>query len=317
MNNWGVYRGDNQPHDGANQLPDPPPWRAFMRTSSQRGSTFQASLEEVELVNAALYLRRPLLITGKPGIGKSTLAYSVAHELQLGEVLRWPITTRSTLNEGIYSYDAIGRLQEANFLRLKGNELDLPDIGKFLRLGPLGTALLPSDSPRVLLIDEIDKSDVDLPNDLLHVFEEGEFSVPELARLADQRNVSVLTADGKYAVIEDGIVRCRTFPFVVFTSNGEREFPAAFLRRCLRLTMQPPDRQKLLDIVNAHLGVEANSNLPQEIEQIIDNFLQLRGERELATDQLLNAIYLSTQQVEPLARPALVDAIFKSLSGAA
>ncbi|MFM6814789.1 MAG: AAA family ATPase, partial [Dolichospermum sp.] len=126
------------------------------------------------------------------GTGKTSLAYAVAYELGLGEVLHWPITTRTTLKDGLYSYDAIGRLQDA-----KDKDKDnLAEIGKYINLGSLGTALLPSEKPRVLLIDEIDKSDIDLPNDLLHIFEEGEFEIPELRRIADKiAQVEVQTAD--------------------------------------------------------------------------------------------------------------------------
>ena len=110
------------------------------------------------------------------------------------------------------------------------------DIGRHVRLGPLGTALLPYEKPRVLLIDEIDKSDFDLPNDLLNVFEEGEFEIEELTRLPDETGaVPVMTSDpDAHVEVHRGRVRCRAFPFVVLTSNGEREFPPAFLRRCLR-----------------------------------------------------------------------------------
>src|SRR5262249_15133431 len=175
-------------------------------TERRRGKTYQSTPEEVELVNAALYLRRPLLVTGKPGTGKSTLVNAVAYELGLGPVLSWSITSRSTLQEGLYRYDAIARLQQASLvdrLRQSGQEgrttetdqddrdtesaaNDPTDIGQFIRLGPLGTALLPAERPRALLIDEIDKSDIDLPNDLLHVFEEGRFEIPELVRTAGQ-----------------------------------------------------------------------------------------------------------------------------------
>jgi MoxR-like ATPase len=316
MSSWGIYKGTNEPHDDIEQLPQPPAWRALHQRASPRGVTFQASPEEIELVNAALYLRRPLLITGKPGVGKSSLAHAVAHELKLGPVLRWPITTRSTLAEGLYSYDAIGRLQEANLLKLKQDAtVELPDIGRYLRLGPLGTALLPSNRPRVLLVDEIDKSDIDLPNDLLHVFEEGEFVIPEVARLpADFRVVWVMTWDGDRVPITGGAVQAQTFPFVVFTSNGEREFPPAFLRRCLRLTMQPPSRDKLLDIVEAHLHAQAGGEMSAKIAPLIDEFLKRREQGDLATDQLLNAIYLATQNVDPLSRKTLVDAVLRSLS---
>jgi MoxR-like ATPase len=199
MTAWRIYHGTGTPHDGIEQLPSPLRWRQFSgqitdkRQREQdpyleqrfgdlsRGQIFQASEKENDFVNSALYLRLPLLVTGKPGTGKSSLAYAVAHELKLGRVLRWPITSRSTLQEGLYRYDAIGHIQEANLTR------KMPDIGQFIRLGPLGTALLPSRYPHPLLIDEIDKSDIDLPNDLLNIFEEGEFEIPELARLSENR----------------------------------------------------------------------------------------------------------------------------------
>ncbi len=119
MNDWKIFKGDGKQHDGW-KLPEPPSWRNFSSNTDdgaakkqRRGETFQARPEEIELVNAALYLRRPLLVTGKPGTGKTSLAYAVAHELNLGEVLHWSITTRTTLKDGLYRYDAIGRLQDA------------------------------------------------------------------------------------------------------------------------------------------------------------------------------------------------------------
>src|SRR5579862_8669550 len=116
QNEWWIFRGtgplpDGERSDRIKDLPDPPPWREVPKSKRpKRGITFQAAPEEIEVVNAALYLRRPLLVTGRPGTGKSSLAYAVAEELQLGEVLVWPITSRSTRQEGLYHYDAIGRL---------------------------------------------------------------------------------------------------------------------------------------------------------------------------------------------------------------
>ncbi|MGD1700795.1 AAA family ATPase [Dapis sp. BLCC M229] len=288
MTSWKIFQGTEEPHDGIKRLPDPPSWRDFRRGQEKRGATYKSTGEEVDLVNAALYLRRPLLVTGKPGTGKTSLAYAVANELQLGEVLRWNITTRSTLQEGLYRYDAIGRFQDA-----QGKD-NLSEIGRYIQIGPLGTAFISSDRPRVLLIDEIDKSDIDLPNDLLNIFEEGWFEIPELARISDRlpKEVTVRTHDQKFANVSLGKVQCKAFPFVVMTSNGEREFPPAFLRRCLRLDLKEPNKDELTEIVIAHLG----EDIVEKAKYIIDKFIKLRDKGQLATDQLLNAIYLLTRQ---------------------
>ncbi len=156
------------------------------------------------------------MITGKQGTGKSSLAYAVAYELKLGEPLVWSITSKSALQQGLYQYDALACLQDASLLKSQLKEdnniskAKMPDIGHYIRLGPLGTAFLTSKSkkPRVLLIDEID---MDLPNDLLNLFEEGEFEIPELSRLPEEdkyKNIGVLPCDGKEKVdIERGLVR--------------------------------------------------------------------------------------------------------------
>jgi MoxR-like ATPase len=328
---WFVYRGNSEPHDGIDDLPEPPPWRRFdgqVRDDSElppdlplgsrpgvdgRAKVYFPSSEVIEMVNAALYLRRPLLITGKPGTGKSALAYNVAYELRLGPVLTWSITSHSGLRDALYRYDAIGRLQEANLTR--GGTT--PDIGRYIRLGPVGTALLPGHRPRVLLIDELDKSDMDLPNDLLNVFEEGGFEITELMRLPeDASDVTVMTADAHgHAAVPRGEIRCRAFPFVVITSNGEREFPPPFLRRCLRLNMQPPGAEMLAAIVAGHLGERALA----ESEQLIEQFMESRDYGDLATDQLLNAIYLVTSGSRPVGttRERMIARLFRPLDSSA
>ena len=316
MTDWKIFQGNNT-EDTNWTLPEPPSWRDFNNSESdpkkRRAETFQARSEEIDLVNAALYLRRPLLVTGKPGTGKTSLAYAVAYELGLGEVLHWPITTRTTLKDGLYNYDAIGRLQDA---KDKDKDKDnLAEIGKYINLSSLGTALLPSDKPRVLLIDEIDKSDIDLPNDLLHIFEEGEFEIPELRRIADKLDqVEVQTAyKDQKATIEKGRIRCTSFPFVILTSNGERDFPPPFLRRCIRLNIQEPDKTELERIVKAHLQLD--DELSEKADNLIEQFLKKRQNGELATDQLLNAVYLVTRENSPTGttKDDLIEKILKYL----
>lgn len=291
MNDWKIFREDPQPHDDIALLPEPPPWRNF-KLAGNRAETYKPTGDEIDMVNAALYLRRPLLVTGKPGTGKSSLAYAVARQLKLGDVLVWPISTKTTFNDGLYGYDAIGRLQA------KGTESESLSIEKFIRLGALGTALATSKArkPRVLLIDEIDKSDVDLPNDLLNVLEQGTFEIRELRRLGENaKKAHVLDADGVTQEINYGVVRADEFPFVIMTSNGEREFPPAFLRRCLRLDLPEPSPTMLASIANAHLAkVEGEGKKVSQdaLETEIKEFVKARASGDLATDQLLNSVFI-------------------------
>ncbi|WP_405788679.1 AAA family ATPase [Streptomyces sp. NBC_01367] len=334
---WLIYRGVGEPHDGIDALPDPPPWRDFdggpvaepdgpaqvadgnvarrLGAHRQAAELHRPEPEELEAINAALYLRRPLLVTGFPGTGKSTLAHAVAHELKLGRVLRWPVVSRTVLQDGLYRYDALARLQDVQIAASGGGApaaaaaSGVPGIGKYIRLGPLGTALLPTARPRVLLIDELDKSDIDLPNDLLNVLEEGEFALPELERVADSEpEVQVLTDDGTKVTVRGGRVRCRAFPFIILTSNGERDFPAALLRRCIQLKLGQPGEKRLATMVRAHLGEEA-ARLGADL---IREFLSRSQSELVAADQLLNALYL-THYAAPPTREDLADLLIQRL----
>lgn len=325
---WKIFRGNGAPHDDLERIPPPPPWR-FTRQESElappsdtldleaeksRAVPFTPTASMILAVNTALYLRRPLLITGKPGTGKSTLISKVAYELKLGPVLKWPINSRSSVRGGIYEYDAIGRLQA-------GKGID-PPVENYLTLGPLGTALIAQGRPRALLIDEIDKSDLDFANDLLNVIEDGEFDIPELQRLGDP-TVTVKDLTGQTHRVDRGRLVCNRFPFVVMTSNGEREFPPPFLRRCVRLAITPPTREELAGIVAAHLHSFLDTPKLAQIDAMIAKFVADRQQHDISTDQLLNAIFLTVALVNRNDRTfdgdelgEVRNALFRPLSGA-
>ncbi|MFJ8827048.1 AAA family ATPase [Streptomyces sp. NPDC102467] len=328
---WWVFTGSGtrRGSTAAPPLPKAPPWRRFpaseehetlpqppaadeddrtRRLGSRREGGLDASV--LNVVNAAIHLRRPLLVTGEPGTGKSTLAHHIAAELGLGRVLWWPVVSRTTLRDGLYSYDAIGRVHEAGIAtesnrprnntarpRLRGDERDdevAAGIGRYLTLGPLGTALLPWARPRMLLVDELDKSDLDLPNDLLHVLEEGEFGIPELERIAvSHRQVDVATSDPaptRTVTVHGGRVRCREFPIVVFTSNGERQFSPAFRRRCMEIRMPAPTGRRLAAMVASHFdGADEAA-----VRSLTAEFVERAGNGSYTADQLLNAVHMVT-----------------------
>ncbi|MFD2416660.1 AAA family ATPase [Amycolatopsis pigmentata] len=341
---WWVYRGTGRPlHDIdlSQVLPPPPPWRDFRggplpdpdtppaddgETERRLGPEFHladhdVNPHELDMINTALYLRRPLLVTGKPGVGKSSSAYRIARELALGRVLRWPITSHTTLASGLYDYDAIGRVQAAATEQAQrgttsGPGAGEPPIGDFVRLGPLGTAFLPSRLPRVLLIDELDKSEADLPNDLLSIFEDAEFLIHELARVRQRTpEVTVHTDDPRRtATVVEGRVRCHAFPIVVITSNGEREFPPAFLRRCVRLEIEDPDVGQLAAMVASHLLDPAGEHRDRLVQEFVE---RSHAEGGLPVDRLLEAVYLATSgayQPDDVAWPRLLNALWRRLS---
>jgi len=308
---WTIFRGDGeqaspQPWE---LIPPPPPWRRGQRPRTP----FVAVPELVDAINAALHLRRPLLLTGPPGSGKSSVIEVIARELALGTVLRWHVTSKSTVKDALFDYDALGRLQAVQVAEATGtlrgpgdpmeSHRDAYAIDRFVTLGPLGTALASRDKPRAVLIDEIDKSDLDLHGDLLNVFENGEFDIAPLVRNTHRPTATYVVrgADGASYGVEGGTVQARHFPVIVMTSNGERTLPAPFLRRCVSFRMPTPNAAFLSEVVAAHLGTVADT----ERELIASVAARVQDGSTVAVDQLLNVVHLLTGNTDPQLRQIL------------
>jgi MoxR-like ATPase len=174
-------------------------------------------------VNVTIALRRPLLIRGEPGTGKTLLAHSIANGLGK-RLLVWNIKSTTKAQEGLYVYDTVQRLNDSRF-----GDKDVSDIKQYIKLGKLGQAFV-SPEQVVLLIDEIDKADMEFPNDLLNELEEMSFYIPETNE--------TITAVHR--------------PIVVITSNAEKELPDAFLRRCIFHYIEFPQAELMEEIVRVH-----------------------------------------------------------------
>lgn len=197
-----------------------------------------------QAVNVAATLGRPLLVKGEPGTGKTLLAQAVADDLGL-ELIVWNVKSTSKAQDGLYVYDAVQRLHDSRF-----GDRDVSDIRKYIKLGPLGRALT-SEKQVVLLIDEIDKADLEFPNDLLFELDMMEFTVAE-------------TGDH---------YRARHRPIVVITSNSEKELPDAFLRRCVFHFIEFPGEELMARIVAVH-HPDLNKKL---LRQCLQKFYWLRS----------------------------------------
>lgn len=214
-----------------------------------------------DAVNVAVALQKPLLIRGEPGTGKTLLAHAVAEELGC-ELFRWHIKSTTKAQEGLYVYDTVQRLNDSRF-----GGADVADIARYIKLGAMGRAF---DSPRrsVLLIDEIDKADMEFPNDLLHELDRMSFDIPETGRT----------------------VQARQRPVVIITSNAEKELPDAFLRRCIFHYIEFPDAQLMARIVEVH-----HPGLDQRLAELcMQRFYALRRHPDLrkkpSTSELIDWI---------------------------
>ena len=224
-------------------------------------SGYIASRALVDAVNCSLALQRPLLVKGEPGTGKTLLAHHVAEGLGM-EMDSWHIKSTSKAEDGLYVYDTVQRLNDARF-----GDGDVKDIRSYIRLGPLGR-VFSAEERQVLLIDEIDKADLEFPNDILRELDEMQFSVLE-------------TGDEVVA---------KQRPMVIITSNNEKELPDAFLRRCVFHFIDFPGIDQMREIVDVHHPQVEKALL----EQVLVKFYWLRDQKELrkrpSTSELIDWI---------------------------
>ncbi len=228
------------------------------------GTTSYVATPDLTLaVNAAITLQRPLLIKGEPGTGKTMLAEEVAAALGL-PLLQWHVKSTTKAQQGLYEYDAVSRLRDSQL-----GEGRVHDISNYIVKGTLWQAL-ESDTPTVLLIDEIDKADIEFPNDLLRELDRMEFFVYETQQL----------------------IKARHRPLVFITSNNEKELPDAFLRRCFFHYIKFPDKETMQQIVDVHFP-DLKKNLLREALEVFFELRQIPGlKKKPSTSELLDWLKL-------------------------
>ena len=242
-----------------------------MRQRFEGTSDYVATEDLKVAVNAAIALERPLLIKGEPGTGKTVLAYEVAKALN-APLLTWHIKSTTKAHQGLYEYDAVTRLRDSQL----GDER-VKDVRNYIKHGKLWEAFEAPERP-VLLIDEIDKADIEFPNDLLQELDRMEFFVYET----------------------NETIKAAVRPVVIITSNNEKELPDAFLRRCFFHYIRFPDRETMEKIVQAHYP-----DLKQDLaREALNIFFQIRDvpglKKKPATSELLDWLKLLMVEDLPL-----------------
>ncbi len=237
---------------------------------------YVATKELMNAVNVSIALQKPLLIKGEPGTGKTMLAESISQALGM-DLLIWNIKSTTKAQEGLYVYDTVQRLYDSQF-----GEGDVSDISQYIKMGKLGEAFT-ADQQVVLLIDEIDKADLEFPNDLLWELDKMEFYINETKET----------------------IRTKSRPIVIITSNAEKELPDAFLRRCIFHYIEFPDRDKMEEIVRVHFD-DIDRKL---LDQAMEAFYKIRDMRDIqkkpSTSELLDwlqALMLSGIEVEQIVK---------------
>ncbi len=220
---------------------------------------YVASKELMNAVNVAIALEKPLLIKGEPGTGKTMLAEAIAKALEM-KLIIWGIKSTTKAQEGLYVYDTVQRLYDSQF-----GEGDVSDIKQYIKLGKLGEAFTANEQV-VLLIDEIDKADLEFPNDLLWELDKMEFYINETKET----------------------IKTKHRPIVIITSNAEKELPDAFLRRCIFHYIDFPDSEKMEEIIRVHFG-DMDKKL---VHAAMEAFYAIRDMRQIqkkpSTSELLD-----------------------------